>query len=499
MRAKRWWMLAAVAGLALQAACVGGSKSISAEDKERLKSYILESEPPDIAHKVDINFENRVHIIGYNIDPVNAKPGQDVKLTYYWRCDDRVDEGWGLFTHIVLDPATDHRDNLDNDGPLRELKNNKQILSPDKWEKGKIYVDQQTYKVPADIKSPELTVLTGVWKQNARLHIISGPTDGDNGAVIGKIKTGVAAAEEPHTRGTDLPSVTVNKLAAGDKIVIDGKADDKGWGSAALVGPFVDVGTGKPNTSFPVNGAARLTWDDTNMYVLFQVSDPDVVGYFTDKDKQKSDFTATGLPKLWTKDTVEIMTDPDGDGDNKDYYELQINPQNKVFHSQFDTYNAPKGGGDEGPFGHEDWDPKLKSAVTVQGTIDKPDDKDEGYTVEMAIPWAAFSKAAHHPPKLGDTWRMNFYAMKNNGGVAWSAILGQGNFHKATRFGRVTWGVAPSSPGSPGSLAAGQAGQAAGTGPDGGDVATAVHGGKDAGVKTTGATVDKARKPAPPK
>jgi hypothetical protein len=39
-------------------------------------------------------------------------------------------------------------------------------------------------------------------------------------------------------------------------------------------------------------------------------------------------------------------------------------------------------------------------------------------------------------------WRINFYAMKDNGGVAWSPILGQGNFHKASRFGRVTWQVA---------------------------------------------------------
>jgi hypothetical protein len=35
--------------------------------------------------------------------------------------------------------------------------------------------------------------------------------------------------------------------------------------------------------------------------------------------------------------------------------------------------------------------------------------------------------------------------MKNNGGVAWSPILGQGNFHRAARFGRITWAV----PGQP--------------------------------------------------
>jgi hypothetical protein len=39
---------------------------------------------------------------------------------------------------------------------------------------------------------------------------------------------------------------------------------------------------------------------------------------------------------------------------------------------------------------------------------------------------------------------VNLYAMQNNGGVAWSPILRQGNFHKASRFGRITWVDAPS-------------------------------------------------------
>ncbi len=41
---------------------------------------------------------------------------------------------------------------------------------------------------------------------------------------------------------------------------------------------------------------------------------------------------------------------------------------------------------------------------------------------------------------------MNFYAMQNNGGAAWSPILGEGNFHKASRFGRVTWADAAAAP-----------------------------------------------------
>jgi hypothetical protein len=136
-----------------------------------------------------------------------------------------------------------------------------------------------------------------------------------------------------------------------------------------------------------------------------------------------------------------MMVEPDPSGDNHDYYELQVNPQNKIFKSQFDTLQQPSGGPD-GPFGHEDWDPKIKSAVQLQKGADG---KVIGYDIELAIPWAAYAKAANHPPKPGDVWRVNFYAMKDNGGVSWSPILGQGNFHKASRFGRVTWEVPGSS------------------------------------------------------
>lgn len=417
--------------------CVGGSKGLSSEDKERLKPYVLEVAPGDMK-KIEVNFEDKVHIIGYKVEPELARPGQEVRITYYWRCEDKVDDGWQLFTH-VHDPVSDKLDNLDDVGPIREKKNNKQVMGPDRWEKGKIYVDEQSYRIPDWVKGPELEFMIGVWKNDARLRVKAGPQDGDNRAIVAKVKTGLTVEEPKKTQ--NIPTMTVNKLAANDKIVIDGKGDDKAWGGAASTGPFVDVGTGKPNASFPVNGSAKLAWDDANLYVLFEVSDPDLTSGFTSPKEQPGAWTATGQPKMWTKDTVEIMVDPDGDGDNKDYYELQIGPQNKVFHSQFDTRQQP-GGGENGPYGHEDWDPKLKSAVTVRGTIDKHDDKDEGYTVEAAIPWAAFSKAAHHPPRHGDSWRMNFYAMQDNGGTSWSPILGQGNFHWAPRFGRVTWAIA---------------------------------------------------------
>jgi hypothetical protein len=418
--------------------CVGGSKGLSSEDKDRLKPYVLEAAPADMAHKLDVNFENKVHLIGYQFSPEQAKPGAEVKLVYYWRCDETLEDGWMLFTH-TKDEGSGKMGNLDFVGPLREQKNNHQMLGPERWERGKVYVDEQTYKVPEDVTGTEVTIFTGIWKGDARLRIISGPNDGDNSAIVGKVKTGVAP-KQPEQHTETVPSLTAAKLASNDKITVDGKGGEAEWGGAASTGPFVDVGTGKPNAAVPVNGSAKLLWDDKNLYVLVQVQESDFYTGFTDAKSQPNDFTAGGQPKLWTKDTIEMMVDPDPSGDNRDYYELQINPQNKIFKSQFDTLQQPSGG-PNGPFGHEDWDLKIKSAVSIQKG---PDGKPTGYTVEAAIPWAAYAKAANHPPKSGDVWRVNFYAMKNNGGVAWSPILGQGNFHKSSRFGRITWTTADS-------------------------------------------------------
>ncbi len=424
--------------------CVGGSTDTSKEDKERLKSFVLDKAPDNIPHKLNVNFDGKAMLLGYRIDPDGpVKPGGKVKLIMYWRCDKDIEDGWNLFTH-VLDGSGERVINIDNVGPIREWRGNRQAMSPSVWEAGKVYVDEQEFTIPANVKTAKIQVTTGIWKGNDRIKITAGPTDREHRALVVSLDTGVKNAPPPPD--TRVPLLRVDKLEKDVKIKVDGKLDEEAWSTAAVAGPFVDVATGRPNATFPVNGSVKVLWDDAGMYLGFDVKDPDVVGGFEKKAKD---------PKLWTKDTVEIMVDPDGDGDNKDYYEIQINPQNLVFDSRFDEYNTPKKDPD-GPFGHQDWSAKLKSAVSVKGTLDKDGDKDEGYVIEAMIPWKSFDKAKQVPPKIGDTWRMNFYAMQENNGVAWSAILGQGNFHKASRFGKVTWaekgwqapGTAPAPAGS---------------------------------------------------
>ena len=427
MNAMRW---TAVLCLGLLTSCVKPAPSVEKHDPqaeaERLKEFVLDAPPDDIGTHLDVDFSSKVTLLGARVEPTSGlKPGSKVKVVLYWRAQQKLEAGWKLFTHIV-DASGERVLNIDNVGPLREMRSGAQTLPPSDWLPGKVYVDEQSFTVPGNVKTDKIQILTGIFSKHGRLEISAGPHDTTRRAIVATLAVSGAHAPLKNTR---IPLMQAEKLEPTVTIKLDGKLDEPAWKTAASTGPLVDVRTGQPNTTFPVNGEVKLLWSDAGMYVAFSVADPDLSGGFKKGEQD---------PHLWTKDAVEIMVDPDGDGDNKDYYEIQVNPQNLVFDSQFDAYNEPKVEPD-GPFGHQDWSANSKSAVTLDGTLDKSTDEDRGYTVELLIPWKSFGKAQKLPPEVGSSWRINFYAMQNNGGVAWSPILGQGNFHKASRFGRVVW------------------------------------------------------------
>ncbi|HEX2734457.1 MAG TPA: carbohydrate-binding family 9-like protein [Polyangiaceae bacterium] len=411
--------------------CVS-SKKPQKETKTSAEKFVVT--PPADMKKLGTNFDDKVTLVGYKFaNKGSFKPGDTITYTLYWRLDKPLGaSGWKLFTH-VFDDQKKRVLNVDEVGGLRKYDGKQQGAGPSAWQVGKVYADEQTFKIPPKTEGRHLVVTTGIWKGEERLKIKAGQTQGENRAIAFSINVG-GAAKQPA-----VPDLRVDRLAKGKSIKIDGKLDDEAWTTAAVAGPFVNVANGKPDEKLSVQGDAKLLWDDKGLYVGFSVKDKDVVGGFGKDDKD---------PHLWTKDCVEIMIDPDGDGDNKDYYEIQINPQNLVFDSQFEDYNLPKGGPD-GPFGHQEWSSKIQSAVEIEGTLDKSDDEDKGYTVEVKVPWASLDKAKRTPPALGDQWRINLYAMQNNGGAGWSPILGQGNFHKASRFGRLLFAEAGWQPPTP--------------------------------------------------
>ncbi len=135
---------------------------------------------------------------------------------------------------------------------------------------------------------------------------------------------------------------------ASEPITIDGKLDEKAWQAVPWTDAFVDIeGDIKPLPRFKTR--AKMLWDDTYFYVAAHLEEPHVWGTLTKHDAvifQDNDF--------------EIFIDPDGD--NHEYYEIEINALN----TEWDLF-LKKPYRDGGPAINE-WEiPGLKTAVSRRG------------------------------------------------------------------------------------------------------------------------------------
>jgi len=175
------------------------------------------------------------------------------------------------------------------------------------------------------------------------------------------------------------------------KIRTDGHLVESSWRKALKTRPLVHITSGE---EVHFNTQAMMVWDDRYWYVGCLVEETDV-------------FACEGrhhTPVYHTDHDIELFVDPDGDGEN--YYEFQINPINTINEVFWDK---PGRAGGQGIFG---WDlVGIKHAVQVQGTLNCPDMKDEGWSVELALPWKSMGRMCPNvplPPMPGDTWRVNF-------------------------------------------------------------------------------------------
>jgi hypothetical protein len=229
-------------------------------------------------------------------------------------------------------------------------------------------------------------------------------------SLVAALCTSGCTCAEPRT---DVP--TYRAARAPRAITIDGRLDE--WSGIAETETFVDTMTGAPSDP---EVRARLAWDDENLYAAFEVEDDFLRAELSGDD-----------PHLWEQDTVELMLDPGGDG--RDYFELQLAPSEEVFDTRFDTRRMPQ------PFGRSHWSSELRGKTVVRGTLNDGE-ADEGYTAELAIPWASFAPNAR--PSPGEAWRIALYVLdarpEGQRGVGWSPPL-IGDFHVPDRFGRVTF------------------------------------------------------------
>jgi hypothetical protein len=201
---------------------------------------------------------------------------------------------------------------------------------------------------------------------------------------------------------------------------IDGRLEDAAWKDAPWTEDFVDIeGDKRPRPRFRTR--VKMLWDERFFYVAAEMEEPHVWATLTEHDAvifQDNDF--------------EVFIDPDGD--NHEYYELEINARN----TEWDLFLA-KPYRDRGP-AENGWEvPGLKTAVHVDGSIDDPSDADRGWSVELAIPWSVLAVHARRPspPRDGDQWRVNFSR------VEWRHEVAEGRYRKVPGTKEDNWVWSP--------------------------------------------------------
>ncbi len=213
----------------------------------------------------------------------------------------------------------------------------------------------------------------------------------------------------------------------GDAPTVDGDLSDWPF-DAGLTGAFVRPGDGQAAGPSPVRSSAALRYDQSALYVALYVADTDAE---SPNERDAVD------PHIWaTASGIELMLQPGDHGDNASYFEVQVDVNEAVWDTRFDDYNRPiTGDGAARQYGHQGWDAQLERSVRTGP---------HGYIVEFALPWSALHEPrAAVPPAPGDVWRANLYSFRDGQrhALAWSPIMGAGNFHRSSRFGRLEFGA----------------------------------------------------------
>ena len=216
---------------------------------------------------------------------------------------------------------------------------------------------------------------------------------------------------------------TIEAIHTSVSPIIDGNENDAIWQKISPI-MLKDNGLGIEAKKVALQTYVKACYDDSNLYFFFHCEDPDIWTSFTHRDEH-----------LWKNEAVELFIDVDDVPET--YVEIEVSPANVLFDSYIvDTLNIDvaktalfnlKG---------------IRTAADMSGTLNKRDDKDNHWTVEIVIPFSDLANETIEQVTNTTQIRINFYRLDKNQGMerrayAWSPTGGR--FHKPSYFGNLTF------------------------------------------------------------
>ena len=192
----------------------------------------------------------------------------------------------------------------------------------------------------------------------------------------------LAAQTPPPSTAPPRPRYEVKRASSG--IQVDGKLDEKAWQAAD---PLVLIFPWESQTGAKQKTTVRVLWDDQNLYIGYTCEDADITAQFTERDDP-----------TYRDDAVEAFINP-RPSQTDVYLGLEMNARAVLYdylsiksaQYVFKRFNLQG----------------VHLATFIDGTLNARGDRDKGWSLEVAIPWANFEELSHRP-EAGAVWTAAF-------------------------------------------------------------------------------------------
>jgi formylglycine-generating enzyme required for sulfatase activity len=191
-----------------------------------------------------------------------------------------------------------------------------------------------------------------------------------------------------------------------DDMVIDGRLNESSWKNADWTEKFVHI-LFEPYKNPHLATRAKMVWDDQFLYFGGELEEPNLIANITENDAV-----------IYRDNDFEIFLDVDDD--TRNYVEIEFNALGTVWDLFFGEKGSVTRGRnpDSPPYNVEG----IQLAVRTDGTINYPNDTDDGWTFECAIPWTSLQQHCVTGQKLnqhGTCLRVCFSRVQGNIRPGW--------------------------------------------------------------------------------
>jgi hypothetical protein len=148
-----------------------------ADDLNPLRRFVV-SQRPTPKKALRANFENRVELIGYDLDDTVYRGGK-FPITLYFHAKGQMPSGYKIFIHFDQPANRFHGDHVPLNGKY----------PTQYWLPGDYIIDRHEVEIPLlTTPSGRYKVYAGFWLGSKRLKVTDGPNDGANRVILGTLR-----------------------------------------------------------------------------------------------------------------------------------------------------------------------------------------------------------------------------------------------------------------------------------------------------------------------